>query len=155
MRDDFRNSEVGDFVAVPVKIFSANRTLVMPFRSELLRCCRYFVRPLPIGMLGKIAIDFLYLRRKRSVFKGSDIFHSAFFFARCRFDLRNRCSYRFAFDVSVVVLANSFRFASVVTRPGIFYFAIVVDMSVVLFCIIIRYGLPAPAYLPIQTFCFA
>ena len=83
-------------------------------------------------MLGKINIDFLYLRRKRRVCKRSGIFHFAFFFAGCRFDFLCRCGYRFAFSMATVVLANSFRFANVV-RPSVFNFAPVVTEYIAVF----------------------
>ena len=153
MRADFGNSKVGDFVSVSVKMPAANRTVFMPFRSEIFRRCRDFVFPRTVSMRSKIDIDFTRLRKKRRIRKRSGVFHFAFFFAGCRGDYRSACGYRFAFDMRIVMLANSFRFADIITCPSIFYFAPVVNMRVVLFCIIIRYGLPAAIHNLVVSFC--
>ena len=143
----------GCFVFVFVKVFSAIRAIIMCFHTACDTSCRDFLYPSTIGMLSKINIYFLFLHRKSSIYKRSGIFHFAFFFAGCRFNYRSGCSYRFAFDMRVVVLTNSFRFASVVARPSVFCFAPVVDMNIGLLGIIIRHGLTAPIHYLVVSFC--
>ena len=125
----------------------------MPFRSEIFRRCRDFVFPRTVSMRSKIDIDFTGLRQKRRIRKRSGVFHFAFFFAGCRCDYRSACGYRFAFDMRIVMLANSFRFADIITCPSIFYFAPIVYMNVGLFGIIIRHGLTAPIHNLVVSFC--
>ena len=131
---DFGNSKFGDFVAVFIKVLSANLTIFVFFHAKFCGCCRHFRYQSVKVMLGKININFLFLLSKRSIHKGSGIFHFAFFFAGCRFDYRSCCSPRFAFSVGAVVLANSFCFANGV-RPSIRCFAPIVRFCLPVFAV--------------------